>query len=41
MGNVQRKPVAAAQAEIERLDDLLSIGKADSEISRINRMAPA
>lgn len=29
--------VAAAQAEIERLDDLLSIGKVDSEISRINR----
>lgn len=36
-GERAEEAVAAAQAEIERLDDLLSIGKADSEISRINR----
>ena len=36
-GKRAEEAVAAAQAEIERLDDLLSIGKADSEISRINR----
>ena len=36
-GKRAEEAVAAAQAEIERLDDLLSIGKAESEISRINR----
>ena len=36
-GERAEEAVAAAQEEIERLDDLLSIGKVDSEISRINR----
>ena len=36
-GEKCEEALAAAEAEIQRLDDLLSVGKEDSEISRINR----
>ncbi len=36
-GAAREEALQKAQAEIERLDDLLSIGKADSDVSRLNK----